>query len=236
MKALSLELFPADVIDNDDPEKKGRVQIYCPSFMRGWRKSDYTWAQQFSLSTGASKTSGSSSIPEVGTKVWAFISNKILFDYAYYMADAVFDNFNPHKVFEDSVLANIQYQIVNQNTLKYPYVKFTMTKNGICQFVCSDPDNPFWGVYHPTGAQIMINRAGKIFAGNKTSRVDHVVSETKLKNYLFLKLGNLGNALFADIMAKNLSFDDFYGGIDPNIQLIVPPVPPEDPIMLVDPP
>lgn len=224
MKGLTLELFPADVVDNNDPDQKGRVQLFCPSFMRGWRKTDYFWAQQFSLSTGATTTSGSSSIPEVGSKVWAFMANKILFKYPYYMADAMFDEFNPHKVFGETVLADIQQQIKASATLSYPHVKFTRLTNGVCEFKSSDPANPFWGVYHPTGAQIIINKNGRIFAGNKSSKLDHVVSVTKLKSYFFARLGNLGNPLFADILTQDLVFEDFYGGIDPSVNLPVPPV------------
>lgn len=236
MKTLSLELFPADVVNNNDPEKKGRVQLFCPSFMRGWRKSDYFWAQQFSLSTGGASSFGSSSIPEIGTKVWAFLANKILIKYPYYMADAVFDNFNPHKVFEEKVLLNLQTAHASGTQLKYPYVKFTMTHSGICQFVCSDPANPFWGVYHPTGAQIAINKNGQIFAGNKNSTMDKVVSTTKLKNYLLPRLGNLGGPLFADITSVDLSFADFFGGMDPSIIPLVPPTPlPEPQVDVGDP-
>lgn len=229
MKTISLDLFVAEVISNKDPEQKGRVQIFCPSFMRGWRKTDYLWAQQFSLATGGSDTFGSSRIPEEGTKVWAFLSNRILVRYPYYVADAVFDEFNPHKVFGDVVWGDIQSQIKSGNTLEYPHVKFTRAKNGICQFMCTDSSNPFWGVYHPTGAQLIINKNGRIFAGNKSNKLDHVVSETKLKNYFFERLGNLGTPLFADILTKDLSFEDFYGGINPSVNLPVPVTPPAPP-------
>lgn len=221
---LFKDIYSVIVIDNNDPEQANRVQIFSPQLMQGIDPELYPWAKPWvSGGMGGSKSHGSSYIPEIKTRVWVWFSDEGRWKHPYYLADASFKEFNCGKVFQELYAPYIK----DGSTLKYPHVKFTAYKSGVCEFVSSDPKNAFWGIIHNTGKQIIINKAGEVFVGEKEQTPDRVVSETRLKNYLFPRVGNLGAPLFSDIADAKLGFDTFFGGIDgsesPPEPIIIPP-------------
>lgn len=219
------ELFLATVINNNDPDKEGRVKVFSEPIMSGWKADHYPWVRPWSLSSGGSSNFGSSNIPEVDSKVMIFFSNNELKHHGFYVADASLKDLNAAKAFEEKVMP-----VVSRWVSQYPDTKFTIHKNGTCIAMSSSDDNPEIVIVSPNGAQFLITKDGNLFAGHDQSRMDPVVSTTKLKNYLTPILGNLGAPLFAaTITTADISFTDFFGGIDPSITpvSVVPPTPPD---------
>jgi hypothetical protein len=218
------DIYSVYVLDNNDPDKANRIKIYSPQFMKGMDPDLLPWAKPWiSGGTGGSKFHGSSYIPEVNSKVWVWFADNTRLKHPYYLANAEFKEFNCGTVFEKLYAPYVK----GGSSLKYPHVKFTAYKSGVCEFVSSDPDNAFWGIIHNTGKQIIINKAGEVFVGEKNQTPDKVVSEVRIKNYFAPRVGNLGAPLFPDIGTAKLGFDTFFGGVGsdetPPPVVIVPP-------------
>ncbi len=59
------------VVDNNDPRQYGRIRFRISELFNGWPDDHLPWAvHQASHVGGASSTSGSVSIPAIGSKVW----------------------------------------------------------------------------------------------------------------------------------------------------------------------
>ena len=222
-------LYIATVEDNNDPDKTGRVQISIEMFP-GWTKEHYPWAKPFALSTGGSADFGTSWIPEKGAKLFVFFANEELKHHPYYIADASFKDLNSANVFEEKVTSKI-----GRWSSTYPDTKFMTLKNGVTIAASSSEDTPEVAIIHKSGSMLHITKTGSIYAGKDPATMDPVVSTTKLKNYLMTILGNMGGPLFvATAPSADISFPDFFGGMDPSTPTpsTVPPTPPD---ALVDP-
>lgn len=216
--------YSATVIDNNDPDKEGKIKIFCEVFMTGVSEDLYPWVRPWAPGPGGAKDFGVSNIPEKDSQVLVFFQNDELKHHGYYVADASFKDLNAAKAFEEKVKP-----VVGRWHSEYPDVKYMIHKNGTCIAMSSSEDNPEIVIVSPTGAQFLITKDGNLFAGKNESRMDPVVSTTKLKNYFMPIIGNLGGPIFAaTITTANISFDDFFGGIDPSItpaSSTPPPVP-----------
>lgn len=161
--------YPAKVIDNNDLEKRGRVQIRI-EHLHG-EITDNTllpWAKQASLSTGGASTYGVSSIPEIGSWVWVFFDNEELLNIPFYFADVQLNGMHPHELFEDNIKTALGASSV------YPDMKYLYLANGICIGVSSGSAKEVF-IYHPAGSHIFINNAGEIHLKAGTVAVEKVV-------------------------------------------------------------
>lgn len=148
------EFYYATVIDNNDPDKKGRVKIKVPFLHEETTDDLLPWAKAFPLSTGGSSTHGTSCIPEIDSLLWVGFADQINFKKPYYIADIHLNDMNPHGLFE----ANVKSQLEGF-TSEYPDVKFTYLPNGICVGYTSG-DNAEAFFVHPK-ASIYIDKDGK---------------------------------------------------------------------------
>lgn len=148
-------LYQGTVIDNDDPDKEGRVKIRCEEIMSGWQDSHLPWARPFSGSGGSSE-SGQSNIPEEGDLLWCFPEKSHSMKNWYYISGSQLSDVNPHSLFEDNVKSSVGSQA------SYPDVKFWHFKNKVCLAVSSSITTPEIMVYHPSGTFVFIDSDGKI--------------------------------------------------------------------------
>jgi len=217
------KVYVGEIVSNNDPEKGGRVQVKIGMF--SWLSKHYPWVRPWKMGIGASNTMGRSEIPSEKTKVWVFFTDELRKENGYYLADSEFLKLNPHLLFDQKIKNNITLGVTDQATLEYPHVKFTVYENNLCTFVCDDPANPFFGVFHPSGSQFIIDKKGEAYIGAKGQTPDKVVSSTKLKAYFSPRVGNFGAALFPDIGGADLGFDHFYAGLGTVPTITVPDVP-----------
>ena len=150
-------LYQAQVVDNNDPDKAGRVKIKVPGIHSNVPEDLLPWAKQKTLFLGGSNTHGKSSIPEIDSLVWIAFDDPIDYLRPFYDADIQLNKFNPHKLFD----TNVKSAITGFSS-SYPDVKYEYYKNGICVAISSSDDSPEIAIYHPTGTNIFINKDGKI--------------------------------------------------------------------------
>ena len=158
-----MNLYPAKVIDNNDPEKMGRVKIQNMQLHAQVDADKLPWAKQQSLFSGGSNKYGCSNIPETDSLVWIYFENEDDFLKPYYVADIHLNQFHPHKLFND----NIKSKITGFSSA-YPDVKYQYYKNGNCIAVSSNDSSPEIAIYHKSGTNIFIDSNGKIIVTGKS--------------------------------------------------------------------
>lgn len=155
-------LWEAEVIDNNDPDKAGRVKIKIPTLHARVDDENLPWAKQKTLFSGGSNSYGSSTIPEIGSLVWVQFDNDKDFLKPFYVADIHLNNFHPHSLFEDNIKSNI-----DGFSSSYPDVKYKYYKNGNCVAISSNEGSPEIAVYHKSGTNLFIDKTGKVFVTGK---------------------------------------------------------------------
>lgn len=163
-----MQFYIATVIDNNDPDKEGKVKIKIDPFHDGFKQSDLPMAKPVLYGTGGGTSQGVSSIPEINSIVWIFFEDEVNFRHPFYFGDLSLKNLNPHKHFNDNVKASI-----TGYGGEYPNVKYQYIKNGICFGVSSDETHKEIFIYHPGGSKgyLYINNDGSydIKDGNNNS-------------------------------------------------------------------
>lgn len=152
-----MEFFTATVIDNNDPDKEGKVKIKIDPFHDGFKPSELPMAKPVLYGTGGGTTQGRSSIPETNSIVWVFFEDDANYRHPFYIGDVSLKNLNPHKYFNDTVKS----QITGYGG-EYPNVKYQFLKNGICFGASSDDTHKEIFIYHPGGNKgyLYINNDG----------------------------------------------------------------------------
>ena len=171
--------YPAQVIDNNDPDKKGKIKIRIEFLHSNIPDDKLPYAYPSNTIYGNTKEFGSCIIPENNTWVWVwFEDSDILFQNPYYLSSITFSEITPTNLFENNIKTNIQSQS------KYPNTKYLYFKNGVCLAIDSSTNNPEIAIYHPTKTYIFINKNGEIEikAGNKPTEKT-ILGET-LKQWL----------------------------------------------------
>lgn len=170
--------YPAQVIDNNDTEKLGRIKIKVEHLHYGFSNDMLPWAMQSSLSTGGSDLFGSSSIPETDSFVWVWFEDvDTMLRQPYYICDLQFTGKQPHNLFESNVKSTLE------SSATYPNAKYTYYKNGICIGVDSSSDNAEIFIYHPQ-AFIFINKNGELTLKAGTTTVEKSVLGETLQTLL----------------------------------------------------
>lgn len=166
-----LDLYYAKVVDNNDPNKKGRIKIRIESLHNEISdESLLPWAKQFSLSTGGSKEYGTSCIPEKDSLVWVGFHDKKEFKKPYYVADIHLNEMHPHNLFEENTKS-----VLEGFESEYPDVKYTYLPNGICVGYTSG-DSPEAFFVHPK-ASFYINKDGETLFKDENENEIKISSE-----------------------------------------------------------
>jgi len=137
-----MQLYIAEVLDNDDPDKKGRVQIYCAPIHHNIKekaKDLLPWAQSASAFT--------SMIPEIGQFVWFWFEKEEHYKNPFYISVVNFSALNGHN------------QTIGSMTAAYPDVKYIKLANDVAIGLSSDDSKPEISIHHPK-AEIYIEKDG----------------------------------------------------------------------------
>ena len=153
MNEISKSLHIAKVINNNDPNKDGLIQISIP-YMHTDIKNDFLpWALPFHNFLGGSSSHGISAIPENNSYVWVFFEDEEQHKNPFYMGNVNNEDYNPAVLFQDNVKATIGAEGV------YPNVKFIYFPNGICIGCTSIANMPEIFIYHPK-MYIFVDKTG----------------------------------------------------------------------------
>lgn len=149
--------YPAEVIDNNDKQKKGRIKIKIHHLHKDIANNKLPYAYPSTLPYGNSDKYGVNIIPEKGSFVWVwFEDSDELFQYPYYITGIVFSDKSPATLFESKVKSKVSSQS------QYPNTQFMYFVNGICVAIDSSTNNPEVIIYHPKDSHIFINKEGEI--------------------------------------------------------------------------
>ena len=132
------------VIENDDPDQFGRIQVNVFGVFDGITSADLPWAKPaFPVFSGAGDGYGFFGVPEIGSHVWCFFEVGDLYQPCFF-AEA------PTGV----------HGLPTERTTNYPDRKVWRTKNGLVLIL----DNSAKEIYvnHPDGSSIKIGTAGDI--------------------------------------------------------------------------
>jgi len=203
--------FPAEVIENHDPLKQGRIQVKIDHLHLDLGNDALPWAIQCSLLTGGSNYYGSSSIPEMGSHVWVWYEDvDIFYKQPYYIADLQFQNKNPHALFYSNIKPNIEGCVT-----EYPDMKYVYFRNNICVASSASCANPEFVISHPKGTYVFIDKEGQV-------TIKKVEAEINLKNENNIEIKNKETSLkiILEMIADLCSQINTVGG--PAAQSLVP--------------
>jgi len=164
----------ATALPTDDAfGQTGAVQIYIESLMHGFLPTQYHWFRPANAGTGGSSSFGTSCIPEIGSYVWCFYEDELLYKKGFYVWNVNLLFTNPHDLYQD----NIQPKV--GSTSVYPDVKYIYLKNGICIGMSSSLTTPEITIYHPTGSNIFIDTTGSISINGTLVSIKNEVQSMK---------------------------------------------------------
>lgn len=158
---VDVKFYIAEVVDNNDLDQEGKVQVKILGLTDGLTVADYPWIKPANVQlTGGSSDHGKSCIPEIGGMLWVFFADAPYFQKGFYLADLHLNDNNPHTLFQNHVKAQIS------SASLYPDTKYIYFENGICIAVDSSDTNPEISIFHPTNSYIFIDKLGKIKVKN----------------------------------------------------------------------
>lgn len=197
--------FVGKCVDNNDPDKEGKIKIKVESLM--WGITDDTlfpWARPMTRGVGGSDTFGVSSIPEKDSLVWIEFEDEIYWRNPRYLGAVETKQKQPHGIFENDIKANIEGGWASA----YPFNKYMSLPNKVGIAMSSDPSNAEFAIFHPQ-ASFYFNKTGEMFiktngnvkivsgadltlaGGGSDSNVEPTVLGDKLKTQLELLADHL---------------------------------------------
>lgn len=153
-----MKLWPAKVIDNNDADLKGKVQIYIEPLMWGLKPADYPWAYQDREFT--------SFIPEVDDFVWVWFEEEDTYRKPFYRTKISFEEYSEH----NSTIGSL--------TGSYPDLKYLKLKNGVSIALNS---NQTEASIVAGSAEIFINSSGEIHIKGSSGTLEFSLLGEKTK-------------------------------------------------------
>jgi len=150
------EVYPANVIDNADPLKSGRVKIKIDYKMEQVSENILPWVSPFHLGGGSEKNK-LSFIPEIGEKIYVFFLDDTYFRNGRYIADMVFDKKGTHN------------ESIGSMEGMYPNLKFLKLKNGVSIALNSDKTE---ATIVAGDAEIFINKNGEVLVKGAKAEIE----------------------------------------------------------------
>lgn len=145
-------LYIAEVIDINDPDQMGKVQIFIDAIHSQNDSANFPWAYPFNGGNDFN-------LPVVGEHIWVFFEQPMIFQNPFYMANVVNDQSGIVQRYTD-----IQNTLGNGTgpTSSYPDVKYMSAPNGIVIGMSTSSSSPEIFISHPAGASFYIDSNGKL--------------------------------------------------------------------------
>ena len=140
-----MKKYIAEVLDNNDPDQTGKVQIYIESLMWGFTDTSNScpWAKQDRELT--------SDIPETGDMIWVYFFDEDHYRKPFYGNKLNLEDYHTHN------------ESIGSIETEYPDVKYIKLKNGVAVALSSNDDTPEISIYHPNDTEIYIDSDGYLY-------------------------------------------------------------------------
>lgn len=151
---IKLNLYYAKVTDNNDSDKKGKLQVRILPEFKDIKESLLPWAKPF-FSAGSSTSSYSMNLPKVGSNVWVMVNE--IFTRFYYLFGAPFEG-----IFDYTSIKASLDSISELSNTSYPDISFELMESGNIHFENNVTGDI--GILHHTGSYVLFDNTGKIYA------------------------------------------------------------------------
>lgn len=162
----------ATVIDNNDPDKKAKIQVRVLPEMKDMEESKLPWVRPF-LNAGMSATEYDYNPPQNDSKVWTVFTDKF-FKHGMYITGSFIDGFFDYSSIE-TALGNIS----ELSGTDYDKLRFNRLPDGTIIF--HNDDTGEVGVYHSSGKYILIDENGDIKITSDINQIGDLFIDGKLE-------------------------------------------------------
>lgn len=160
----------AEVIDNVDEDEQGKVQVKILPELNGVASDDdLPWAIPYSqCKTGVTAETGEHNVPDIGSHISVLIMDQYWKDIRYKKESPYIRDYYIYEKFaEDNKIDSSELEAP-----EYPQPRFERTADGVIKFHNTETGDI--GLIHPTGAYVLINKAGDVFV--------RAINQVKIKN------------------------------------------------------
>lgn len=150
---IKLDLYYANVVDNNDEDKLGRLQVRILPDFKDIKDALLPWAKPF-VSSGFSATNYSMTLPEIGSNVWILADE----DFRYFRY--LFGSYS-EGLFDYEAIETALGDVTEMSDKEYPNVDFDLSNDGSIAFhnrVSGDH-----GYLHYTGTYYVIDTDGHFY-------------------------------------------------------------------------
>ena len=163
-----MKYIKAIVTDNNDQDKKSKIQARLLPFMNDVADGDLPWIEPYTSGLNAQDSQGSHNIPEVDSVVYIAVINEVEQDYRYLTGYYV-DGFNIYEKWAD-----IEGEIDEISGWEYPQpTHFELLPDGSATFRNSETGAN--GFYHNTGSYTIFDDDGNIFTIQKVQHIKYIM-------------------------------------------------------------
>jgi hypothetical protein len=168
-----MQLYIAEIRDNNDPNKKGKVQIYCAPIHHDIKTKLLPWAQ--------SASSFTQKIPNIGEYWWVFFEKEEFYQNPFYLSSV---QFSANNTANQTISSNL--------TSEYPNIEYWKTSGGTA-IALTKGDKPEISIKHPK-AEIYIDTDGhaKLYFSDNKNKMDITSAGIKItdKNNNTIEMGS----------------------------------------------
>ena len=175
---FDLTLETAKVVDVDDKDQQGKIQINIESRFKNFKKSDYPWA--IPLISDVSDSTMSMNLPEKDSQVWVLVDK--FYKRFYYLSNRYF-----YKLFDFSKVKGLLEKCEKINK-EYKNLMFRYFSDGSLMF--HNNKDGTCGIISSNGGIVYLDKDGIFEIGNAVDTLGAMVSE--LLDYLS-KLKTVGS-------------------------------------------
>lgn len=168
----------AVVIDNNDPDKKGKVKVRILPEMLDFKEADLPWVGIYSMSMGQNADYGEHIVLENDSNIRVLIEDWPFLKRIRYISDDYLEQQYIYTAFSTTGVSEI-------GTQTYPQPSFKCYKDGTIDFHNSETGEH--GVFFKDGGYFLVDATGNIYCNSKTKEIK------AYNNNGYMKLTSSGN-------------------------------------------